>query len=273
MDPVAATVIGRPQLPVLARYVGYEYEGFRRRAQIGLPSTRPKVIISLADPVATLRSPDPSQDATPMQAFVVGPTSAAAEIDDPGHGHGVTIELDPLVLSDVFGLPIAELTDRAIALEDLLPPSQHTIAERLAESPDWPSRFCILDEVLGQRLNAANRSSPDLRYAWQQLTQPEPPSISEIAAMLGWSRRHFTRRFTNRVGLTPTQLRRVGRIERSAAMLIDGRPIADVANGCGFFDQAHMTNEWKALVSRTPRTWIASTDEGAAVLDVRPSSA
>ncbi len=275
MEAVASSIIGRPNgyaVRGVARYVGYEYRGFPRRTQVGLPSTRPTMVISLADPVATLRGPDPAQDMTPLQAFVVGPSTAAAEIDDPGHGRGITIELDPLVLSELFSIPAGEVTNRAVALDELLPHDCHTIVDRLVEASDWSSRFSILDEVLAQRLNGKHRSRPDVRHGWQALTQPYPPSVGEIANTLGWSRRHLTRRFTNEVGLTPTQLRRISRIERSAPMLLDGSPIADVAIRCGFFDQAHMTNEWRAVVRQTPRTWINDADEGATVLDVRPSS-
>ncbi|MGI9017785.1 MAG: helix-turn-helix domain-containing protein [Euzebya sp.] len=218
MEPVASSIVGRPHGQAargVARYVGYEYRGFPRRTQVGLPSTRPTMFISLADPVATLRGPDPAHDVTPLQAFIV---------------------------------------------------------DRLVEASDWASRFSIRDEVLAQRLSGKHRSTSDLRHGWQALTQPYPPSVSEVATTLGWSRRHLTRRFTNEVGLTPTQLRRISRIERSAPMLLDGWPIADVANRCGFFDQAHMTNEWRAIVHQTPRAWITAADEGATVLDVRPSS-
>jgi AraC-like DNA-binding protein len=36
-----------------------------------------------------------------------------------------------------------------------------------------------------------------------------------------------------------------------------GSDLAELAVGCGYYDQAHLTNEWRALAGCSPGTWIA----------------
>jgi AraC-like DNA-binding protein len=86
--------------------------------------------------------------------------------------------------------------------------------------------------------------------------------VAELAREVGWSRRHFSERFAREVGLSPKQAARVVRFGRVTAVLRrlggSGRPggLAEVAQLCGYFDQAHLTNEFRALAGCTPRTWI-----------------
>jgi transcriptional regulator GlxA family with amidase domain len=83
--------------------------------------------------------------------------------------------------------------------------------------------------------------------------------IEQIAREIGWSRRHFSQRFRDEVGLTPKSAARVFRFERACGLIKDQRPsLADVALACGYYDQAHMTREWNTLAGCSPSAWIAS---------------
>ena len=49
------------------------------------------------------------------------------------------------------------------------------------------------------------------------------------------------------------------RVPRRACRALKAHPrrLADVAQSCGYYDQAHMTREWQALAGSSPRQWIA----------------
>jgi transcriptional regulator GlxA family with amidase domain len=49
------------------------------------------------------------------------------------------------------------------------------------------------------------------------------------------------------------------RFERAGQVLRQcGRvDLASLAVGCGYYDQAHLSNEWRALAGCSPGTWIA----------------
>jgi len=53
-------------------------------------------------------------------------------------------------------------------------------------------------------------------------------------------------------GASPKQFARVARIEKVLAMRQAGSAWADIAYGCGFADQAHMINDFDAIVGETP---------------------
>jgi AraC-like DNA-binding protein len=83
--------------------------------------------------------------------------------------------------------------------------------------------------------------------------------VCGLASTLGWSRRHLHQQFTREYGLAPKQAARVIRFQRSKELVAgQGRPLADVAGGCGYADQAHLTREGRSLSGYSPWQWMAA---------------
>ena len=78
-----------------------------------------------------------------------------------------------------------------------------------------------------------------------------------IAGELGCSRRHLTQRFGAELGLPPKALGRVLRFERAIGLLREGRDLADVAYGCGYYDQPHFNRDFRELAGTTPSDYLA----------------
>jgi transcriptional regulator GlxA family with amidase domain len=141
---------------------------------------------------------------------------------------------------------------------------------RALAAPGWPERFAILDQILLQRLaataarasTAATPAAPEVRFAWRQLLHTGGTArISDLAAETGWSGRHLTSRFRTEIGLTPKAAARVIRFDRARHLLITKAPdsgyrLADLAATCGYFDQAHLAREFRALAGCPPSQWI-----------------
>jgi AraC-like DNA-binding protein len=84
---------------------------------------------------------------------------------------------------------------------------------------------------------------------------PPERSIAQLAADLGCTRQHLARTFRAAVGLGPKQLQRIARMQRALAQIRRGGDLATLAPAAGFADQAHFTNELKALTGATPAAW------------------
>ena len=86
--------------------------------------------------------------------------------------------------------------------------------------------------------------------------------VRDLAHDIGVSERTLQRSLTELVGLTPKQLARTVRI-RHTAKLLHNTPRAswaELALGCGFYDQAHLTNEMVALTGHTPAEFARLDD-------------
>jgi len=84
-------------------------------------------------------------------------------------------------------------------------------------------------------------------------------SLDELAEVAGVSRGHLTRGFRGVMGMTTGEYHRRIRISRAArALAHTDTPIARVACGAGFVDQAHFTRAFRSHIGQTPGVFRAA---------------
>jgi transcriptional regulator GlxA family with amidase domain len=82
------------------------------------------------------------------------------------------------------------------------------------------------------------------------------------------------RRFTQQIGLTPKASARVLRFRHAVALLGRGAAgLTEISTACGFYDQAHLNREFRAIAGTTPGQMAASRRvEGALALSASANS-
>jgi AraC-like DNA-binding protein len=234
--------------PLVTRYVGYAQDDVTLAVHRGLPSRHVTLVISLAGPVRMAGQS--------FQALVGGLHTRAVLIRQDRVQEGIQLELDPLGVRTLFGVTAAELSGEVADLAEF---GLGSLPERLRSLPTWRERFALLDDVLAARAVEPVVPPPELGEAWRRMRGAGGQvRVADLAEEVGWSRRHLGERFRTELGLAPKQAARVLRFERAGRLLRGGRTdLAVLAAECGFYDQAHLTNEWRALAGCTPGTWIA----------------
>lgn len=257
--------------PIVRQYAGYRMRGFPPGSHRGLPSRYLTFLVSIGRPIEVAAAPGSPVPSSALQALVGGLQTAPTVVRHDGNEEGVAIELTPMGARSLFGLPAVELTSHVVGLEDLMGVAGRILPERLAEARDWSARFRLLDEVLRRaaRARAAPGPPPQLAHAVRRMTMGERPGVADLAAEVGWSRRHLTELFHREVGLAPRQFVRVLRFERSAIALArrPQTPLAELAQRCGYYDQAHLYRDWRELAGCPPTVW-AQQEELPSVHDL-----
>jgi AraC-like DNA-binding protein len=262
-EPVTDVAIRTPSPPLRAcvdRYVGYHFDGFPPGIHRGLPSRHLKFIVSLGAPIELASMPDPAQPPASYAALAGGLHGRAATIVHDGTQYGVSVELTPLGARALLGLPAGALASTVVPIEDLLGQRTAELIDRLASADRWEARFAALDRVLLDGLQDARDVVPEVAWAWRRLVRTGGTvDITGLAGEVGWSRRHFTEQFRSELGVPPKVAARVLRFERARQMLGSAGHggLARVAATCGYYDQSHLTREWRDLAGCTPSTWLA----------------
>nr|WP_042185826.1 helix-turn-helix domain-containing protein [Kibdelosporangium sp. MJ126-NF4]CEL16914.1 Transcriptional regulator, AraC family [Kibdelosporangium sp. MJ126-NF4]CTQ91857.1 Transcriptional regulator, AraC family [Kibdelosporangium sp. MJ126-NF4] len=238
---------------LVRRYIGYTQHGVSLPVHRGLPSGTVTLIISLAEPIRMIGGPGGTRH---VQAAVGGLHLEPTLIRQDSFQQGIHLELNPVGLRALLGVPATELTSDTIDMADLPVRWAATLPERLAAQPSWATRFALLDAELAGALRPVTLVA-EVQWAWRRMvTERGVRPVTDLADEVGWSRRHFTSRFAQEVGLGPKQVSRLIRFEHSASLIRAGRSLAEAAIEAGYYDQAHMTNEWRAFAGCTPATWI-----------------
>ncbi|MGW8885658.1 helix-turn-helix domain-containing protein [Streptomyces sp. NPDC055749] len=242
--------------PYLHSYAGYWDAAEPVPYQVRLvPTGRAVVLINLGKPfdeVRRLRKAGPADGA--VGSLIAGLEDGPRMLVHPGGQEAIRLELTPLGAYRLFAVPMRELTNQVVELDDVLGPGAHGLVERLANTDGWGPRFDLLDSALLSRLMAGPDPAPEVNHAWRLLAGAGGAMrVGRIAAEVGWSQGYLARRFTEQIGLSPKTAARVLRFHRAVGMLTAGGadPIA-VAEACGFYDQAHLNREFRALAETTP---------------------
>ncbi|HTI32289.1 MAG TPA: helix-turn-helix domain-containing protein [Miltoncostaea sp.] len=182
-----------------------------------LPVTFVPVVLDLGDGwwIGDGRRPDAAAER--FGPFVAGLCDLPVAVGHDGSAHCVQLDLHPRAARRLLKVPMRELADRTVALDDVLGADGRELVERLAGTRGWPARFALVQRAVARRLADA------------------PPLRAEV-------------------GVAPKRFARIARFERVVAMLAaePATGLAAVAARCGYADQAHMSREVAALGGTTP---------------------
>jgi AraC-like DNA-binding protein len=253
----------------IAWYAGYRQRGLAPARHRGLPSPFLTLIFTLDEPLVMLAHPDAGQPPGEFATLLGGLHSTPALMSHNGAQSGIQLAVRPLGARVLLGLPAGELADIDVPAEAVLGGACAELRARVAAATCWRERFAVLDDIL-LRLIQAGGATPaaappsEVAWAWRQLLVSAGTSrVSELAAGTGWSSRHLTSRFRTEIGLTPKAAARVIRFHRTRRLLVSqfaAEPeirLADLAATCGYFDQAHLAREFRALAGCPPSQLLA----------------
>ncbi|MFD2470379.1 helix-turn-helix domain-containing protein [Amycolatopsis silviterrae] len=176
-------------------------------------------------------------------------------VSQSGAARGLTVAFTPAAAHALFGLPLRLLANASVSAADLLGRDADLLLERLASTPDWTTRFALLDDFLLPRVLSGPELARPVRAAWHRLTSG-PARVDVVAAEIGWTRQHLNARFREDIGLSPRTVGRVARLHRAVSRLPSARSWAELAIQCGYADQSHLNRDFRSLTGCTPTEYV-----------------
>ncbi len=165
------------------------------------------------------------------------------------------IRLRPAAARSLLGFPLAGgvglfrrsrgYSFRRLTLALRAPGRGPDDGERIRALEEWLTRAVASCAAAARRGNRRRRLSGAAGRA----------PIDALAAQSGTSLRQLERQFRDDVGLTPKTFSRIVRLQSALKRVRQGRALTDVALACGFYDQAHMTRDFREIAAMSPGAW------------------
>jgi AraC-like DNA-binding protein len=155
----------------------------------------------------------------------------------------------------VLGVPASVISGRIIALEELWgDAATRRLCDRLADARDTVDAAAILESAIAERLAMADARRARSQLALDAADRLTSASVNAVAKGLGVSERHLRRVFREAVGVSPKTFARLARFRRALfAARDDGHASwASIATAAGYYDQAHLIAEFRAIAGVTP---------------------
>ena len=181
---------------------------------------------------------------------MVGTMTRAQAFRIPGRQYTFGVRFRPGMASRVVRVPGTVVVDQAIPLADVWNRAAvRELLEQLEESRSPQNSIARFEAALD---NPTPLDALDKALAWLAESRGQA-SIDLLAAAASLSPRQFRRLCTERTGLSPKHLARMLRFRHAAAFAnAPRRDWADVALTCGYYDQAHLINEFRELAGMSP---------------------
>jgi len=222
---------------------------FVRRRE--LPADRIVAIMNLGEPIRVC-SPGGTW-AEHADGFFAGLHDTYAITETRGAQRGVQIDLTPVGAHLLLRLPMHELAQRVVSLDDLLNRPGRELHERLAHGTSYEERFSTLDAFFLERLDDALSPVPSITRALTRIKAAQGDvAIKTITDELQCSARHLNQGFKEQVGITPKLLARILRFNRAVTLIDTPMSWSAISYTCGYYDQAHMIRDFKQFTGSAP---------------------
>ncbi|MEW1640854.1 MULTISPECIES: helix-turn-helix domain-containing protein [unclassified Streptomyces] len=234
--------------PWVSRVGVLRLDAIRKEPVVHLPDADTKVIVRV-------------EGDGRRSVLVVGPRVRATYHAGKPVVSCVEVRLAPGTTLPLLGVPAVDLVGRAVFLGDLpgeLP--RRLAADLLGSDPGPESTTARLAEILPARLAAtADPSRTRLVRAGVDAmsvrTGRLPGPVPDVARELAVSERQLRKLFAEGVGLSPKHFARINRVR---AVLAHATELswAGLAAVTGYYDQSHMTSDFRALMGVPPRSYF-----------------
>lgn len=247
--------------PLVARGVAQRVVGYREH-RAGpqrwreVPHAGIVLVLSLGEPFRVGFADGPTR---PLPGFVAGLHDRFATVESGGAASCVQVNLAPVAAARLLGLPLEEVANRVVPVDELLGRWSRELTERLAAMAGWDDRLALVEAALQGRLAESAPIPGDLAMAQARLeASGGAVAIAELAREIGCSRKHLTTRFRQVLGLPPKTVARVLRFDRLVRR-VNARTRAswaELAAEVGYYDQAHLSRDVSDFTGLSPGAWL-----------------
>lgn len=230
-----------------------------------LPTGLMELTVNLCDePLTIYHADNPTQPQHLHGLFVVGAHSEHFIVDTDRPASLLSAWFKPDAGQRLLGLPSAELRNQHVMLTDIWGSRAMDLYHRLLYAHTVAERFAILEAALLAELMRSRDGHQAVGYALNKFVRiPQPQSIAAVAEAIALSQTRFIQVFRQEVGMTPKQFCRVKRFQGAIQELTrtSTPDYGDIALACGYYDQAHFINEFKAFSGLTPSQYTPQNVE------------
>lgn len=229
-----------------------------------LPTGRAQLIVSLARDFL-VDCPEGRAETRMAPALLVGQRSAYEVVDTSDMADLIGVSFQPGALP-VFLADTADRVTNGYAPLEGVCRGTAALRDRLREARGAEERLRLLEAFLRERMAPRIESGrgamhPAVRFALEELgRRPAVARVREVAHSTGWSERRFLQIFREEVGFAPKVWCRIQRFQGVVQQMHRGAEVRwpEMALACGFYDQAHLANEFRAFAGMSPTAYAAT---------------
>ena len=205
------------------------------------------------------------QKAISENIFITGQLKNYHDLRITGNLSLFAIYFLPHGLSVFLDLPVNELFNQSIPLKFIVKDVVSKLEDELSSARTFEKKIEIAENFLISQIQKKEKQYKynRIKHIINKVNQAKGVvDINDLAAELFLSRKQFERTFAEFIGTSPKQFLKTVRFqnaiyEKSKNVEVS---LTEIAYRCGYFDQAHMINDFRTLSGITPKEYFKDED-------------
>ena len=199
-------------------------------------------------------------------AYLLGVVTGPYAVTLSGNGFVLGVRFRPGGFHPFWAGPVAKLTDRRLPLREVLPRVEEDELRRQAACANGNGILNSLEEALRDAAAPVDpRGEVACAIAESIANDATLLTVPQVAQQFGVSHRTLQRLFRTYVGVGPKWLLRRYRLQEAAARAEAGemQNWSELALCLGYFDQAHLVNDFRRMIGLPPGGYLKSIGPNA----------
>jgi AraC-like DNA-binding protein len=256
--------VGQVPAPPLDRFVDDVYcltgvPGHRLMSVPPMPSAH--LFVNLGEPVRLWDSDPSVPPAVFADGWFMGMWTRRFLFEYPRRVRLVGVHFKPWGMSPFVDMPATELRDRWVPVDDVWRRSLDRIRNQAGDSTSAAETLRLVEaELLSRLAGTPPRGLGLVRHTAGRLAASHGAvPVGALTDAAGVSGNHLATQFKSHVGVTPKRMARIYRFARLILSVDAVRPVdwSELAHPAGYFDQAHLSKEFKDFTGHTPTEYLA----------------
>lgn len=222
-----------------------------------LPDSCVELVIHFNQPYKTTYSNNTSE--IQPQSFVVAQMKNFIEIEPNGKIGMISIRFSAQGAYHFFGMPMKEIANGIVDLKLIWNNLAKEIEERIVESTNTEQRIQKIQHYLLAQLHKNGKADLTVDYCLNLIYSSKGQiRVEDLSFKTGISNRQLVRKFNMSIGLSPKEFTRIIKFIGSLDYIKSNREtnLAEAANHCGYYDQAHFIHDFKEYAGLTPTQFL-----------------
>lgn len=155
--------------------------------------------------------------------------------------------------------PITEIKDQVLDSDLIFGDKIKTLRMNVNAAISVTDKLHTAEQFLTHQL-LHDEIPPVITFAVEAIkSNPSTQTIEWIANKTGYSQKHFISLFKKHLGVTPKGFQKIQRFQKVVTEIESTRQInwTKLSLDCGYYDQAHFINEFKAYSGYSPKQYLA----------------
>ena len=220
-----------------------------REEQI-LPKGIVEVIFNFSDgsPILAKVGDKPKQLSN---CFINGFNTAPVQIELPEQQKFFGVQLQPLSVKKIFGVPACEFSDNVVDMT-LLDPGIHSLWHQLAEQTSFDGRVAVFSNWIESRLPGLQPQENGINNFLSGIDRHDL-SVTALANFLYYSPRQLSRKMTEATGMNTEEILLYKKYLHAVHLIHHtDLSLTKIAYQSHFSDQSHFIKSFKTFTNMTP---------------------